>query len=187
MSLTINQTVTFPDTKGTTLEGTIHKLNPKKAQVKLTNGNHRFASGIIINVPYSLLGVGDYGQGTVAPRVPVQVAPPAKFEPSEWWVRAHAMELLILDGIFGQLSPENLCGDGEIPMWRVKQKRAQLDRELNAIYFLLGQEIDESQHYEIMEKYRVTIVNSIKNTLQWQERFIKTDTVTAPDPVVAIH
>jgi hypothetical protein len=80
------------------------------------------------------------------------------------------MELMILDSIFGQLSPENLCGDGEIPRWRVNEKRKQLDRELNAVYVLLGQVIDESQHYEIMEKFNSEIVKSVQQSLQWQQR-----------------
>ena len=76
---------------------------------------------------------------------------------------------MILDGIFGQLSPENLCGDGEIPRWRVEEKRKQLNRELDAVYVLLGHEIDESQHYEIMEKFRNVIVKSLESSLEWQK------------------
>lgn len=168
MSLTINQTVTFPDTKGSTLEGTVHKMNPKKCQVKLTKGNHRFQAGIIINVPYSLLGTDDYGQGVVAPRVPVVAAP---FTPSEWWVRDSAHELMILDGLFNELSPENLCCDGEASRFYIVQKRRDIERRMQAVFVLLGQEIDESQHYEIMEKYRKTIVESLKKSFAFHDRF----------------
>jgi hypothetical protein len=178
MSLTINQTVTFPDTKGTMLEGIVHKLNPKKAHVKITKGNHRFTVGMVICVPYRLLGVGDYGQGIATPYVPAQATPSVPFTPSAFWVTEHAMELMMLDNIFGQLSPENLCGDGEIPRWRVEEKRKQLHRELNAIYVLLGREIDETQHYEIMDKFRAEIIQSIQQSLKWQERRIAIPSMT---------
>jgi len=171
MSLTINQTVTFADTKGTTLEGTIHKLNPKKAHVKITKGNHRFTVGMVICVPYGLLGAGDYGQGTVAPRVPVQAAPPVPFEPTEWWVRDNAHELMILDGLFGELSPENLCCDGEASHSYIMQKRRDIERRMQAVFVLLGTQIDETTHYDIMDKYRKTIVDSLKRSVAFHDRF----------------
>lgn len=171
MSLTINQTVTFPDTKGSTLEGVIVKLNPKKAQVKLTKGNHRFTAGMVIIVPYSLLGTGPYGQGAVAPRMPIpQAAPPVHFEPTEWWVRDHVQELVILDGLYGELSPENLCCDGEASHSYIMQKRRDIERRMQAVFVLLGTQISEDTHYDIMEKHNKTIVDSLKRDVAHHER-----------------
>lgn len=171
MSLTINQTVTFPDTKGSTLDGIVVKLNPKKAHVKITRGNHRFQIGQIICVPYGLLGVGNYGQGAVAPRMPIpQAAPPVHFEPTEWWVRDNAHELMILDGLFNELSPENLCCDGEASHSYIMQKRRDIERRMQAVFILLGTQISEDTHYDIMEKHRKTIVESLKRSVAFHDR-----------------
>lgn len=178
MSLIINQAVTFSDTKGSTLEGFVHKLNPKKAHVKITRGNHRFAVGQIICVPYRLLGFGDYGRGAVAPHVPVQAAPPVHFEPTEWWVRDNALELMILDGLFGELSPENLCCDGEASHSHIMQKRRDIERRMQAVFVLLGTQIDESTHYEIMDKFRAEIIKSLQQSIQWQERLVAIPSMT---------
>ena len=168
MTLTVNQTVSFYH-NGTSFEGTVKKINRKKAKVLLTKGNGRFAAGKIILVPYSMLGATDYGWqvGKQSGSTPVAppVAKPAPFNPSSWWVAEHHNALQILEGIYSDLSPENLCCDGEASQSYVRSRRAALNRQMNAVFTLLGQEITEGQLYEIIEKFPKEFEGSVS---KWQ-------------------
>jgi len=51
--------------------------------------------------------------------------------------------------VYGDLSPENLTCDGELPRGRVKAKAASLNRRLNRLFGELGRNISETEAYRL--------------------------------------
>jgi len=50
--------------------------------------------------------------------------------------------------VYGGLSPENLCCDGELPRYLVVKKERELNRELKGLFVELGREVDETSAYK---------------------------------------
>ena len=130
--------------------GTIMKVNINKCNVRQDDmrGNAGRPIGTIWRVPFEMIYARDAGGDAVVP-------PPAPVEKkpiTDFWIMEHKHELRILNRIYGNLSPENLTCDGEAPMWRVRQVKAELDRKLRAVFVLIGQELDEVEAYKLIDR-----------------------------------
>lgn len=148
----VGKQILFGRLHGEKTLGTILKVNVNKCKVRQDDvrGNVGRPIGTIWTVPFELIYAKDAsGNATVPPPAPVVKKPITDF-----WIMDNRHELHILDGIYGSLSPENLTGDGEIPMWRVRQKRAELDRKLRACFVLLEREIDEMECYNCIDRMK---------------------------------
>lgn len=51
--------------------------------------------------------------------------------------------------VYGDLSPENLACDGELPLYLIRQRYAKLNRTLAKLEKELGRTVDESEVYGI--------------------------------------
>ena len=129
--------------------GTIMKVNVSKCKVRQDDSRGSVHPiGTIWTVPFELIYTIDAnGQPIVAASEPVIQEPV-----SDFWIRNHKHELIILNRIYSNLSPEHLSCDGEAPMWRIRQQRAELERQLKAIFVLLGRRLDESEAYRCLDK-----------------------------------
>jgi hypothetical protein len=56
--------------------------------------------------------------------------------------------------IFGELSPENLCCDGELPMAQVRVKERKLRADLKALEARVGMKLDECAVYREYQRRR---------------------------------
>jgi hypothetical protein len=147
-----NKQILFGRPHGEKTLGTIVKVNVNKCKVRQDDmrGNAGRPIGTIWNVPFELIYIRDAnGNATVPPPAPVVKKPITDF-----WIMDHKHELNILDGIYGCLSPENLTCDGENPLWRVRQLRAELERKLRACFVLLEREVDEMECGDCMERMK---------------------------------
>lgn len=148
---TVGQKVYFGRAKGQQTLGIIAKLNPAKAKVRtLETRGHRSTSGEEWGVPYSLMRPADTDAkpGTPAPPVPKQKLTYNPFG---------GIENLILEAllsVYSGLSPENLTADGELPFTAVRQRKAELDRQLRGLTLALGREVDELEVYDWYESKR---------------------------------
>lgn len=149
--LHINKQILFGRLHGEKTLGTILKVNINKCKVRQDDirGSNR-PIGTIWNVPCEMIYARDAsGDAAVPPPAPVVKKPITDF-----WIMDNRHELHILNGIYGHLSPENLCADGERPMWQVRQLKAELDKKLRACFVLLEREIDEMECYSCMERMK---------------------------------
>lgn len=149
----IGKQILFGRLHGEKTLGTILKVNINKCKVRQDDlrGNVGRPIGTSWTVPFELIYLKDAsGQPVVPPPAPVVKKPITDF-----WIMDNQNELEILDGIYGMLSPENLTADGENPMWRVRQLRAELDRKLRACFVLLERDVSEDECIECMERMKV--------------------------------
>ena len=56
--------------------------------------------------------------------------------------------------VYGDLSPENLCCDGELPRHLVRKKYNRLMRELNVLFNKLGRVVSETESYKWWKENR---------------------------------
>lgn len=138
----IGKPVRFGRTYGEQTKGTIVKVNPSRCKVRQDEDRQGRRIGTLWNVPFALIHPAD-GSVLPAPAEP-KVVP---FVVNDFWVRQNGHALHILDGIFAGLSPENLTCDGEASRAHVQHRLAQLNREKQAVYVLLGRELSEEDCY----------------------------------------
>lgn len=168
----INKPVMFGSRNGLKNKGTILKVNAKRCRIRQDDERGKHPKGTIWNVPHNLIYQMDANGNALVPPAPVLAtrtgyvptgfsAPPHPWPPvpptpkvpiTDFWIMDNQHELIILGNIYGQLSPENLCGDGEIPRYMVNQKRAELERKLRACFVLMGREIDETEAYDCEQR-----------------------------------
>jgi hypothetical protein len=147
----IGQKVYFGRTNGEKTLGEIIKLNPKKAKVRTLEDRGRVhIAGEVWGVPYSLMTLAD----SSAKSAPGGPAPRKKLE----YNRFDHINNLILEAIvavYSDLSPENLSGDGELPMTQVRHRKSVLDRQLRGLLTAYGQPVDELEAYDWAESKRL--------------------------------
>lgn len=56
--------------------------------------------------------------------------------------------MLDINNVYGDLSPENLTCDGELPHNRVMAKKRQLEIKLNGLFKELGREVSEEESWD---------------------------------------
>jgi hypothetical protein len=168
--LTPNTEITA-ETRGQVITGKVVKVNRTTCLITVSGGNTRFSVGSMVKVPFSIITVpfkcGDHGMEVTSGDVvggPAAPAPKA-FEPNFFWVTENAFELLILDGLYSQLSPENLSCDGECSRSEINRKRNVIERKMRAIETIIGVQLDESQLDVILNKYQKEIVQSVEGAI----------------------
>jgi hypothetical protein len=135
--------------------GTILKVNVSKCKVRQDDlrGNTGRPIGTSWTVPFELIYARDAtGQPiiTAQPAASSQTIKPI----TDFWIMDNKLELEILGRIYNHLSPENLSGDGERPLWQIRKLRAELDRKLRACFVLLEREVDETECYNCLERVK---------------------------------
>lgn len=131
--------------------GTIQKVNVNKCKVRQDDQHcSAYSVGTIWRVPFEMIYARDAGGDAVVPPPAPVVAKPI----TDFWIMDHKHELHVLNGVYSSLSPENLTGDGERPMWQVRKLRTELDRKLRAAFVLLERELDETECYDCMERMK---------------------------------
>lgn len=150
-------TVLFGRTHGEKTLGKVVKVNPAKAKVEtLENrgGGKGCAVGSTWLVPYSLMEpVDEKTAQSAAPKTPpVQPVQDIKFNPFQSGCDQHIMQAILC--CYAELSPENLTCDGELPAYRVTQKRNALAAKLRHLFAALGQEVSEEAAYRWEQERR---------------------------------
>lgn len=164
--LTPNTEITA-NTRGQVITGKVVKVNRTTCLITVSGGNTRFAIGSMVKVPFSIITVpfkcGDHGvEISGSDIVGGSTIAPKAFEPSIFWVMENAFELLILDGLYSQLSPENLSCDGECSRSEVNRRRAAIERKMRAVESIIGTQLDESRLDAILNKYRDDIAKTVE-------------------------
>jgi len=152
LMLLVNKQILFGRSNGEKTLGTILKVNVNKCNVRQDDmrGNAGHPIGTIWRVPFEMIYViGSDGEAMMIPP-----APPEKKPITDFWIMDNQHELHILSGIYCHLSPENLSGDGERPLWQVRKLRAELERKLKACFVLLEREIDEIECYKCTDRIK---------------------------------
>ena len=137
----IGMQVYFGRSQGEKTLGKIIKLNPTKAKVEILEGRGTGRGGVAgsaWSVPYSLMEPAD-GQATPV----VALAQTLKYNPFQ--SRAEQLILQAIMVIYGELSPENLTGDGELSASRVREKSATLHQQLRGLFAAFGRKVTEDE------------------------------------------
>jgi len=130
--------VLFGRANGEQTLGEVVKVNRVKVKVKQLDSRGTYRSypvGTVWTVPVSLLKRAD-GQGSAVPEAP---------KPK----RAESVVMNEIRGLYCQLSPENLCCDGELSMTQVRRRSSALNRALRACFQELGRRVSESEAYRV--------------------------------------
>jgi hypothetical protein len=169
------------DSRGQIITGKVEKINRTTCLITVTGGNTRFKIGGKVKCPFSIITVpfkcGDRGieltnfvaSGSV-------IAPTSKppFVADKWWVRSNANLLVLLGAVFSDLSPENLSCDGEASAAWINRRRREINARYTNICNLIGRDIDETEYYDIMEKWWKDISEDLmedaKNIESWHKR-----------------
>lgn len=134
----VGMEVVFGRGNGEYTRGIVEKMNRIKAKVRTNENRGRTTAGTIWSVPYSLMSPASEGS------TPTQIA----IHYSIFQNRVEQMILEAINAVYNELSPENLCCDGELPMNQVAAKRTLLNRQLNGLFQALGRTVDENTVYE---------------------------------------
>jgi len=146
----VGMEVIFGRGDGEQTRGVVTKINRVKAKVRTTESRGNTAAGIVWSVPYSMMEPLANG-GVLAPIRNVAD------EPVEYSPFQNHSDVLILEAIncvYNELSPENLCCDGELPIHLVHKKRGDLNRKLDGLFKAFGRPVSETVAWEWSEKKR---------------------------------
>jgi len=130
--------VYFGRTHGEQTLGEVVKVNRVKVKVKQLDSRGTYRSypvGTVWTVPVSLLTKVD-SSGQAVPEAPKPKRPEAEV-------------MAEIQGIYCQLSPENLSCDGELPLSLVRRRSAALNRALRACFQELGRRVSECEAYRV--------------------------------------
>jgi len=140
----IGMTVTFGRPNGEQTLGEVVKINGKSLKVRTLEGRgKRDASGQTWRVAASLCTPAD---GSAVP-APVPMGP-------DYGKLSEAEILAKVEGIYCQLSPENLTCDGELSRSQVAARYGALRRQLAALFKALGRTVSEDEVYRQMTAHR---------------------------------
>jgi hypothetical protein len=145
----IGMNVVFGRPNGEKTNGVIVKLNAKTAKVQTTeNRGYKNLGGQIWSVGYGLIEPSTFVDVSLdAPVAPQKVI----YDPFNY-IDNNIMQA-ILD-VYIDLSPENLCCDGELPINLVNQKRKRLTTKLQQLQIALGRSVREADAIEWEQKRR---------------------------------
>jgi len=135
--------VIFGRPNGEKTKGIIRKINPTTAKVETTEDrSNRTVAGQMWKVQYAL----------IQPDPNASAAVSSGRDPADEPLVYHQFDennplLEIILKCYGDLSPENLTCDGELPMTAIRQKKARLDRWLKHLQLALGRQVSETVIY----------------------------------------
>ena len=138
--------VFFGRENGQQTSGVVVKINGKKAKVQISEGRGKFPAGTVWSVPYSMLEAKN-GENPVIKHRNIE---PIVYSPFQDQVEQFTLEAIAC--CYNKLSPENLCCDGELPMYIVNQKRAKINKQLHNLFQVWGREVDETTVYDWLEQ-----------------------------------
>lgn len=158
---TVGMRVLFGRPNGVQTLGKIVKMNPTKAKVETLEerGTGRGSGvGAVWTVPYSLMypTEGPVGQTAKVPAVFTGESRSLADAPFVHRPFDHA-EGLIMEAVcctYSELSPENLSGDGELPIAYVNRRRTMLNRRLRHLFGALGRPVSETVAFDWMKQRR---------------------------------
>lgn len=138
----VGMEVIFGRPNGEKSRGVVRKCNPMKAKVELLEdrgrGGRGGTPGAIWIVPYSMMEPVGEGGGDEIQTV----------QYSRWQDTSDQYLLEAMYHLYGQLSPENLTCDGELPASQVRVKAAALRRKLEGCFQAYGCRVSEEAVYE---------------------------------------
>lgn len=142
----VGMEVVFGRDTGENTKGVIVKLNRAKAKVRTTEARGNHPAGATWSVPYAMLNaIGADGQVEVR-NVVEKPIPYNQFQP-------HIDQLILeaICGVYNGLSPENLTGDGELPVHVVRSRRDDLHRKLTYLQKAYGRTVSETVAYDWLD------------------------------------
>lgn len=187
------------NSRGQIITGKVEKINRTTCLIVVTGGNTRFPIGSEVKCPFSIITVpfkcGDRGvelTNIVAsgnggqPMSPVDKTP---VDVDKWWIQGHANLLVLLGGVFNDLSPENLTCDGEASAAWINKRRREINVRHTAICNLLGMNLDEVQYHDLMAKWYQDVSDALKqdaeNIISWHKPWsIKNKETTALETAI---
>lgn len=138
----IGDTVRFGRRNGEQTEGVICRLNAVRCKVRILEQRGRYSqAGTEWGVPYSMLTLVKRAGGAVVEVKPAPVVPKLTYSP--FMNRADVLIIQAMEHVYCDLSPENLTGDGELPMSVVLQRRNALMRKLEGLFAAFGRKVSE--------------------------------------------
>ena len=169
----VGMLVEFGRSHGEITRGVVQKMNPKKAKVSTleSRGSGRGSVvGATWNVPYSMMRcvgndstthTGIIMESFAQPNNPaiktfVKVASQAD-EPIPYSQFGDHADHLVIEAIactYSQLEPENLTCDGELPAYKVNERRMRLNTRLNYLFKAFGRPVSETIAYKWLDERR---------------------------------
>lgn len=167
------------NSRGQIITGKVEKINRTTCLITVTGGNTRFKIGGKVKCPFSIITVpfkcGDRGIELTADVASGSVVdtPKTPHVVDKWWIQGHANLLVLLGGIFNELSPENLSCDGEASRASINHRLREINMRRHAINTLIGRNIDETEYHDIMAKWYQDVSDALKqdaeNVVQWHK------------------
>lgn len=161
MRLTPGTKVIFGTENGAHTQGTVLKVNRVMAKVRQDEARNSRPIGTMWNVPPRFMKTLDgkfvdsdwniVDQSPISNPISTSNGNPDEM-PEDGWIHGHDHELHILNGIYANLSPENLTCDGECSHTQVQQRRAILMRKMAAVEILMGRKMSETVCYNAIQR-----------------------------------
>jgi hypothetical protein len=153
----VKQKVYFGRPHGEKTLGEIAKVNRVKVKIKQLEERGEYKDhkvGTVWTVPLSLVWEAPKDAVPGGPQPKLEVAPrrsplgqgsrvPAHVRGS----RPESEVLADILGLYGDMSPENLTCDGELPLSQVRAKLGRIRRDLEGLFVELGRRVSETEAY----------------------------------------
>lgn len=158
----VGMEVVFGRGNGEQTRGVVTKLNRVKAKVRTTDSRGKAPVGAEWGVPYGMMEpvgatTGGFKAEPAIPVVSVAEVVSVADQPVQYSPFQNHSDVLILEAIncvYNELSPENLCCDGELPTHLVHRKRGELNRKLDGLFKAFGRPVSETVAWDWSEKKR---------------------------------
>jgi hypothetical protein len=143
----VGMRVLFGRINGEKTKGVIVKTNPKKAKIQTSEDRGSGSpAGAVWNVPYSMIYPSNGESQRDIADVPITYS---VFQP-----RADQFILEAIVCVYTDLSPENLCCDGELPPSQVRVRFRELGDRLQHLFRAFGRPVSEKVAYDWSESKR---------------------------------
>lgn len=146
----VGMEVVFGRGNGEHTRGVVEKMNRVKAKVRTVETRGRTAAGTVWGVPYSMMEP----TGTTHNIQPARNPADDSIQYSPFQSHTDRLILEAICAVYNELSPENLCCDGELPAHMVNRKRTDLNRKLNGLFKAFGRPVSETAAYDWSDKKR---------------------------------
>lgn len=157
LNVKVNDKIIFGRPNGEKTTATIVKINKSKLKVRTEEARGKYPVGTIWIAPPELCTTLDGKSISLESEFK---APEPSVMPDGWWIQRNRHEIEALGNIYCELSPENLCCDGEASRSYIREKSTLLHKKLKAMFVVLERELDEGTTYKCLE-----ILEEAPNTL----------------------